>query len=239
MNMKLKFLLGTLLVVCFSCDQYKEDTPVVIDYTAKFVPNEPVVVSLKSFISPSTSNNFSITHNPSVGIATVIKDSFLKYIPEATEDRLKLDVFDKNGKFLAKANIKLVPTSSPCGIGFVDSYTLHEGESIAERVLVSEETICEHIGSAFLAVTPVENTEGLVFTIPPPGPNHNPIQLILSYNPPEGFKGSVKALYSLGLNVKEEFMEEYSNLLYAEDLIKHPEYFNFFISAMIEIEVVE
>jgi hypothetical protein len=224
-----------IFVFCLGCDQYKEDAVPTINLTTNYFPEQPLIIRLSSFIAPGSSGTFGITTLPSTGKAEVIKDSYLKYssITNSTEE-VSLDVLDADGNLVSKASISLVAVASKCGLPNLASFNTHKNESISIDIATSD-LICEDIGQLILIVEDLENTNGLTLSAPPPGPNGNPIKVHLDYVPPYEFTGIVRAFYTLAINIKTPYQEKLS--LPANELVNHPDYFKFFLTGEIEINV--
>lgn len=233
--MRIKLVCLLALGFAVACDQVKDDVPPTVDLTTGFAENKPVIVRLNSFVDLGDNLDFQLAQP---GNARLIAGSFLTHVPQDGET-VTVDIIDASGTIVSKANVNFEKLSTGCGIAEIKTYSLSTNEILEQQEVASPTLICEPIGSAWLSVTDVENTEGLSITMPRPSTTDQQVKVLFSYTPPAGFKGTVRALYTLGLNVKPEHAAWFSGISTEDEFLQHPEYFKFFTTGMVEIAVTE
>jgi hypothetical protein len=232
--MKTKLMLIVIAgVLITGCDFYKEDVPAVIDYTMDYFPNEPIAVDLSAFIEPERSKSFKLRGLPGAGSAEIISESFLIYEPKGGKsDQVIVDVFDANNEKIGEARVNLEGNASACGIAQFDYAEVPPGGELLINLLKND-SICSPIRSTYLSLRLLENYEGLTFPPIDPKDPSTWMKLGLYYKAPEGFKGTVRAFYKAGVNVKDEYRD-----LSGEELMENPvEKFEYFVTSLVEIKV--
>lgn len=235
--MRTKFSLIALVgALATACDFYKDDVPVVVNYTMDYIPNKSVAIDLGAFIENGNSKSFKLRGLPQNGFAQILNESFLVYAPNgAHSDHVFVEVFNAGNVKIGDAQINLEANINACGIAEFDYAEVQPGGELLVN-LADNDKFCGQIREAVLMYTPFENAEGLVITIPPKvsptDPNENS-RIELRYKAPEGFSGTAKGLYVAGINIKEE----YRNENFEELMLNPAEKFEDFIASLVEIKV--
>jgi hypothetical protein len=231
-----KLSLGTigLALLLGSCDQYKEDSLPVINYSVAYHPNQAILFNLGAYINPGYGNSYSILKTPNSGSAEILKSSYLKFAPGANaSDRVTVDIADADNNTIGRAQINFEANESACGIATFD-HAVIAPDSVLTMDLANNDLLCQPIGTAILQVVFLENFEGLNIEIPRPDPIPQPTTIKLSYQAPAGFVGKVSAIYTAAINIKEEYADKWNS---GENLLEHPEYFTYYVSSLVEIDV--
>ena len=195
-----------------------------------YVPQEPILIGLQSFLPSETYARYRINSAPAVGLAEIMNDVFLKYEPNGeSNDHILIDLIDFNNKVIETRRISFQPSKAGCGIAQFDSYKIRSDETLSFDVLAND-GICGRIENMLFVAHSIKL--GMKFTVQPSQGATGTTRMIFTYSPPAGFKGKVSAIYTTGINRKAEF----ANL---PGFVNHPEYYNFFASSLVEIEVVD
>jgi hypothetical protein len=226
-------------VLMSSCDTYKEDVPAVIDYKVKYAPNEPILINLGAFIDQGNSKSFIIKGSPTAGNAEILAESFLMYAPTSnTGDQITVEMFDASNNSIGEARVSLEASATACGIAKFDYGEVQNGTELSIN-LADNDQLCEPIREALLMYTPIENADGLFITIPPKANPNDPSEqtiIKLTYNAPAGFHGVARGLYVTGINLKDEYQDQWGT---DELLINPAEKFKYFVASLVEIHVTE
>lgn len=226
-----KLLLLIIAVALLSCDVYKDDTPAVANYTIRYQADQPILFDLKAFTT-GNANSFRIKTSPVAGDAEILASSFLKYSPDQNfSDHVLIDILDEHTNKLGEVRVNLEASESTCGIAIFDYATI-SNDSILSLSLADNDRICEPITSASLYVEYLENTEGLSIALPDtPGD----MRISLNYHAPAGFTGTVKAVYSAYVNVKDEYKDIPVEVLHQD--YSEEEYAKYKVASVVEIHV--
>lgn len=236
--MKTKFVLFALVgSLATACDFYKDDVPAVVNYTMDYIPAQPIAVDLGAFIEHGKSKSFKLSGLPREGSAEILHDSFLIYEPTGNQsDHIVVDIFNERGEKIGEAQVNLEANGGTCGIAKFDYAEVPSGGEL-QVDLTENDQFCGPIREAVLMYTPIENAEGMSVNIPvkidPTDPNEK-IKIQLSYVAPAGFTGVAKGLYVAGVNLKEEYRDQWGT---DELMIDPAEKFEYFVASLVEVKV--
>ena len=258
--MKLTILtLSVLLLISFSCDTENDvkpeknhstpalasvnpeantsgqesNTPVHNSYKMTYAKDQATIVDLNAMLKLEGASTFELKSSSTAGQAEIVGTSYLKYSPETnTNDFVLLNAFDEGKNLLRTDTIFILLNTTGCGLAVYDSYKVKNGETLTVNVL-SNDLICESINDFIFSAHSLELARGMSFSILPRSITGNSTQLQLTYTPNGKFRGKVKAIYTAAINIKDEYREVTS------EFMAHPEYFSFFGSGLIEIEVTD
>lgn len=236
--MKTKLLIALIIgVMIISCDFYKEDVPIIIEYSLDYVPDQPILMDLSAFIDHGNSKSFRIKNSPASGTVEILAESFMLYSPEGQGvDQVTVEIFGAENSKIGEAHINLEAKPNACGVATFDYAEVHAGEELLVN-LTENDLLCNPIRELILRYTPIENAEGLRITIPPLSLPPNPTEkfrIELKYNAPEGFTGTAKALYVAAMNIKEEYRDQWNT---DELMINPADKFEYFVASLVEISV--
>jgi hypothetical protein len=238
-------------LILFSCDQTEQPKPITralnsqtnsleetnqsrqssviknSDLTLHYKSQQPILVGLQSFFPYEGYVRYKLNELPRTGDAEVIDEVFLKYVPSGSgDDYLLLDLVDFNDKTLETK--KILFQQGDCGMAQFDRYQIHTNDTLSIDVLTND-NICDRISNMTFVAHAIK--PGMNFRTQQAGGINGTPKIILSYVPPAGFTGKVTTIYTAGINKKTEFEDQ-------AGFVNHPEYFGFFASSLIEIEVI-
>jgi hypothetical protein len=225
-----------LSVILFSCDFYKEDTSLSDVVKVPYLPNQPVLVSLKSKLNLANANSYELINGPSFGKLQMITNQFAIYTPgQADSENVSFRLRDKTGAEIGNGGIQFEKNENACGIAVFDHAEIKKDSSLHIN-LTNNDRLCSKITMGAISAIDLENADGFLFSLSV----GNYSSLDMNYQAPVGFTGTAKIIYVAGLNLKKEYGNG-SPLPFsfesAQDLIDHSYMFEYFVTSIAEVVV--
>jgi hypothetical protein len=236
MNKKKNIWVGVsfLAVILFSCDFYKEDTSLSDVVKVPFLPNQPVLISLKSKLNLENASSYELVQGPTAGKIQMINNQFAIYTPGQTDsENVSFRLRDVIGNEIGNGRIQFEKQEGACGIAQFDRAEIRKDSSLHIN-LANNDRLCSKMAGGVVSYIDLENSDGFIVGI-------SSSSLDMNYKAPAGFTGTAKVIYIAGLNLKKEYEDMGQLPSYgiknAQDLIDHSYMFEYFVTSIAEVVV--